>query len=165
MWWRLKRSEFNKNKGEGNKKALKKIVSGGEVPGIIAYVNNQPVGWCSVAPRGAFSTLERSRVLKPVDDKPVWSVVCFFVAKPFRRKGISVKLLEASVEHVKKQGGKIIEGYPGDPSSALPDAFVYNGLVSAFRKAGFVEVLRRSKRRPIMRYFLGKPNKSEKHKG
>jgi GNAT superfamily N-acetyltransferase len=164
MWWRLRRSEFNKNKGERNKKALKKIVSSGEVPGIIAYVNDQPVGWCSVAPREVFSTLQRSRVLKPVDGKPVWSVVCFFVAKPFRRKGISVKLLEASVGYVTKQGGKIIEGYPGDPGSALPDAFVYTGLVSAFRKAGFVEVLRRSKRRPIMRYFIEKANRPEKHK-
>lgn len=155
MWWRLRRSEFNENKREGNKKAMKNIVNSGEVPGILAYVNDQPVGWCAVAPRKVFSSLERSRILKPVDDKPVWSVVCFFVAKSFRRKGISVELLEASVEYVKKQGGRIVEGYPEDPGSTLPDAFVYTGLVSAFRKAGFVEVLRRSKRRPIMRYFIG----------
>jgi GNAT superfamily N-acetyltransferase len=154
MWWRLKRSEFAKNKGEGNRKAMKNIVDNGETPGILAYVNKEPVGWCSVAPREAFPALERSRVLKRVDDKPVWSVVCFFVAKPFRRKGITVKLLEAAVEHVKRQGGRIVEGYPNDLEKFLPDAFVYTGLVSAFRRAGFVEVLRRSKTRPVMRYLI-----------
>lgn len=154
MWWRLKRSEFAKNKREGNKKAMKKIVDNDEIPGILAYVNKEPVGWCSVAPREAFPALERSRVLKRVDDKPVWSVVCFFVAKPFRRKGVTVKLLEAAIEHARKQGGKIIEGYPSDPRKVQPDVFVYTGLVSAFRKAGFLEVLRRSENRPIMRYLI-----------
>jgi GNAT superfamily N-acetyltransferase len=154
MSWRLKRSKFVKNKGEGNKKAMKDIVDSGETPGILAYVNKEPVGWCSVAPREVFPALERSRVLKRVDDKPVWSVVCFFVAKPFRRKGVTVKLLRAAIEHVKRQGGRIAEGYPNDLEKVLPDVFVYTGLVSAFRKAGFVEVLRRSKNKPIMRYLI-----------
>ncbi|MFH0931574.1 MAG: GNAT family N-acetyltransferase, partial [Candidatus Zixiibacteriota bacterium] len=85
MWWRLSRSQFNKQKGEGNRKALKKIVDSGEIPGILAYADGKPIGWCSVAPREGFPVLERSRILKRIDEKPVWSVVCFFVAKPFRR--------------------------------------------------------------------------------
>jgi GNAT superfamily N-acetyltransferase len=93
--------------------------------------------------------------LKRVDDKPVWSVVCFFVAKPFRGKGITSELLKASVEHVRKHGGRILEGYPTElKEGRLPDAFVYTGLASAFRKAGFVEVARRSEKRPIMRYVI-----------
>jgi GNAT superfamily N-acetyltransferase len=156
MWWKLKRSEFMRQRGEANRKALKKIVDSGEIPGIIAYANSQPVGWCAVAPRQAYPALERSRILKRVDDKPVWSVVCFFVAKPFRGKGLSVKLLKAAIKHVRKNGGKIIEGYPVEPKKArMPDPFAYTGLVSAFRKAGFVEVLRRSESRPIMRYNIG----------
>lgn len=156
MWWKLKRSEFMRQRGEANRKALKVIVDSGEIPGIIAYANSEPVGWCAVAPRQAYPALERSRILKRVDDKPVWSVVCFFVAKPFRRKGLTVKLLTAAIEHVRKNGGKIIEGYPVEPKKArMPDPFAYTGLVSAFRKAGFVEVLRRSESRPIMRYNIG----------
>lgn len=158
MWWRLKRSQFEKQKGEGNKRALKKIVDSGEVPGLLAYVDGQPIAWCAVAPRETYPVLERSRKLKRIDDQPVWSVVCFFVAKPFRRKGVTVKLLKATLEYVKKQGGNIVEGYPVEPKkTGIPDAFAYTGLVSAFREAGFVEVLRRSETRPIMRYFIGKP--------
>lgn len=156
MWWRLSRSQFNKQKGEGNKKGLKKIVDAGEIPGILAYTEGEPIGWCSVAPRETFSTLERSRILKRVDEKPVWSVVCFFVAKPFRRKEVTIKLLKAAVEYAKKRGAKIVEGYPVEPKKGkMPDVFAYTGLASAFRQAGFVEVLRRSETRPIMRYLVG----------
>ena len=155
MWWRLKRSEFEWQKGEENKKAIKRIVDSGEVPGILAYVNNQVVAWCSVAPREAYPTLERSRTLKRVDDKPVWSIVCFFIAKPFRGKGITLRLLMAAIEYVDKHGGKIVEAYPVEPKGGrMPDAFAYTGLASTFRKAGFVEVARRSETRPIMRYVI-----------
>jgi GNAT superfamily N-acetyltransferase len=156
MWWRLKRSEFVKQKGEGNRKAMKHIVGSGEIPGILAYEDNKAIGWCSVGPREVFKTLERSRILKPVDSQAVWSVVCFFVAKPLRRKGLTVRLLEAAIEYVEKQGGKIVEGYPSEPNRDLPDAFVYTGLTSAFRKAGFTETLRRSRSRPIMRFAIGR---------
>jgi GNAT superfamily N-acetyltransferase len=155
MWWRLKRSEFERQKGEGNKQAIKRIVNSGEIPGILAYANGQAVAWCAVAPREAYPTLERSRKLKRVDSKPVWSIVCFFVAKPFRGRGITSELLKAAVEHVQKHGGRIVEGYPTDPKEGrMPDVFVYTGLASAFRKAGFVEVARRSEKRPIMRYII-----------
>jgi GNAT superfamily N-acetyltransferase len=155
MWWKLTRSEFEKKKGAGNKRAIKHIIHLGKVPGILAYVGGEPVGWCAVEPRANYPTLERSRVLKPVDDQPVWSVVCFFIAKPYRRKGVTVKLLEAAIEYVRKKGGKIVEGYPVEPKKGTTaDAFAYTGLASAFRKAGFVEVLRRSPTRPIMRYYI-----------
>ena len=157
MWWRMTRSEFSQKKGDGNRKAMKKIVDSGEVPGILAYLGKEPIGWCSVAPREAFSSLERSRVLKRVDDEPVWSVVCFFVAKPFRYKGVTVALLKAAIEYVKKQGGKIVEGYPIKPKTKkFPDVFANTGLASAFLQSGFEEVARRSKTRPIMRYYIKK---------
>ena len=155
MYWRLKRSEFDRKRGQGTKRALKKIVNAGQAPGILAYADGEPVGWCSVAPREAFPVLERSRILKRVDDQPVWSVVCFFVARPFRRKGVTVKLLAAAVEYAQQHGAKIVEGYPVEPKKeAVADTFAYTGLVSAFRQAGFVQVLRRSETRPIMRYLI-----------
>ncbi|MBC7263698.1 MAG: GNAT family N-acetyltransferase [Chloroflexi bacterium] len=155
MWWRLTRSEFEKQKGGGNKQAMKTIVDSGEVPGLLAYADEQPIGWCAVAPRERFPALERSRVLKRVDDQPVWSIVCFFVAKLYRHRGVSAKLLRAAVEYAGENGATIVEGYPVEPKRAsMPDAFAYTGLTSAFRKAGFVEVLRRSETRPIMRYYI-----------
>ena len=157
MWWRLKRSEFERMKGAGNKKAMKAIVDSGEVPGLIAYLDNEPVGWCSVGPRNRFSALERSRILKRVDDRPVWSVVCFFIARPFRRQGVSAALLRAAVEYVRENGGEVLEGYPVEPKkNEMPDAFAWPGLAAAFVKAGFVEVARRSETRPIMRYEVAK---------
>jgi GNAT superfamily N-acetyltransferase len=155
MWWRLKRSEFGRLQGEGNKQAFKLIVDSGDVPGILAYADGQPVAWCAVAPREVYSALERSRTLKRVDDKLVWSVVCFFVVKSFRGKGMTGELLKAAIEYVRKRGGKIVEAYPVEPrKDKIPDIHAYTGLASTFRKAGFVEVLRRSETRPIMRYFI-----------
>jgi GNAT superfamily N-acetyltransferase len=155
MWWRLPRSEFTRNCGERNKEAFKRLVDSGNVPGILAYVGGQPVGWCSIAPRVSFPKLERSRILKRIDDKPVWSVVCFFIAKAFRQKGVSVELLKAAVNYAAKQGAEIVEGYPVEPKkNQTPNGFAYTGLASAFRKVGFVEVVRRSETRPIMRYII-----------
>ncbi len=152
MCWRLKRSQFEKQKGAGNKKALKKIVAAGKVPGLLAYAGREPVGWCSVAPREAFPVLENSRILKRVDDQPVWSASCFFVARPYRRQGLSVKLLRAAVAYAKKKGARMVEGYPVEPKKTpMPDVFAWTGLAGAFRQAGFKEVLRRSPTRPIMR--------------
>jgi len=155
MWWRLTRTQFNKQKGKANKKALKKIVASGQVPGIIAYDHQEPVAWCSVAPRETYNSLERSRTLKRIDDKPVWSVVCFFVAKSHRNKGLMIRLLRAAIDYARQRGGKTLEGYPVDPQKGrLPDPFAYTGLLRSFLKAGFTEVLRRSKTRPIMRYTI-----------
>jgi GNAT superfamily N-acetyltransferase len=134
---------------------MKRIVDSGKVPGILAYAGGEPVGWCAVATREAYPRLARSRILKPVDDQPVWSVVCFFIAKPYRQRGLTRRLLQAAVEHVRKNKGRILEGYPVEPKKNMPDPFVYTGLASAFRKAGFKEVARRSETRPIMRYEIG----------
>jgi GNAT superfamily N-acetyltransferase len=153
MYWRITRSRFEKQKGSGNKAALKKLVKNGVEPGLIAYVGGEPVGWCALEPRESYSVLERSRILKPVDDRPVWSVVCFFIAKPYRRKGLSVELLRAAARYAERRGAKWVEGYPVEPKKKpMPDAFAWTGLSSAFRKAGFTEVARRSPTRPIMRW-------------
>jgi GNAT superfamily N-acetyltransferase len=150
MWWRLSRSEWNRGKGDGNRKALRKLVRSGSEPGVLAYADGKPVGWCAIAPREQYPVLERSRIMKPVDERPVWSVTCFFVARGFRRKGVSAELLKAAVEFAQHRGAKIVEGYPHQVKNSA-DVFVFTGLASAFRKAGFEEVARRSKTRPIMR--------------
>ncbi|MDD5427374.1 MAG: GNAT family N-acetyltransferase [candidate division Zixibacteria bacterium] len=157
MFWRLTRSEFEKRKGEKNRRAMKNIIDSGQVPGLIAYADTEPVGWCSVGPRENYSALERSRVLKPVDDRPVWSIVCFYIARGYRRQGVTVALLKAAIEYAKSNGTTIVEGYPIDPKKKdYVDTFAYTGLVSAFKKAGFKEVARHSETRPIMRYIIKK---------
>ena len=154
MSWRLQRSAFEEQKGAGNKRAMKKIVSSGEIPGIIAYDGPDPIGWCSVAPREAFPRLEKARTLKRIDDNPVWSVVCLFIAKPYRRRGVSSLLLKAAVEFAGRSGASIVEGYPFEPKQKLPDPFVWTGLTSSFKAAGFKEAARHSPSRPIMRFYI-----------
>jgi GNAT superfamily N-acetyltransferase len=152
MWWRLPRSTFNAQKGAGNKRAMKQLVTSGEVPGLIAYRGAEPVGWIAIAPRERFPVLGRSRVLAPVDERPVWSVVCFFVRREFRRHGLTSRILYAASAYAATQGARIVEGYPVIARRGkMPDAFAYTGLVSSFEKAGFNEVCRRSATRPIMR--------------
>ena len=155
MYWRLTRTQYDEQQGELNRRNIKALVDSGTIPGILAYVDDEPVGWCSIAPRQEFATLARSRILKPVDEQPVWSVVCFFVTRKYRRQGLTIQLLNAAVEYAASKGATIIEGYPVEPKEGkAPDVFVFTGLSSAFKQAGFKEVLRRSETRPIMRYYV-----------
>ena len=155
MLWRLKRSVFEAQKGEKNKLAMFDLVKAGKKPGIIAYLNNEPVGWCALSKRENYPALERSRILKKVDEQRVWSISCFFIHKKIRRKGVSIKLLKFAIHYCKENGATIIEGYPVEPKKdKMPAVFAWTGIASAYLKAGFKEVARRSETRPIMRYFI-----------
>jgi GNAT superfamily N-acetyltransferase len=155
MAWRLSASEFDENKGEKNRTIFCSIVKKGTEPGVLAYAGGEPVGWCAVGPREDYPRLERSKVWARLDDQPVWSITCLFVKKPFRNRGLSAQLIEAAAKLAKKQGVKIVEGYPQElKGKRLPDAFVWTGLSSAFLKAGFQEVARRSDKKPMMRKTL-----------
>jgi len=134
---------------------MKKLVDSDAQPGILAYFDNEPVGWCAIAPREKYIRLEKSRVLKKVDDQPVWSIPCFFIKKEFRRKRLSTELLKAAIIFCRSRGVKVVEGYPAEPyANNIPAAFAWTGFPSSFREAGFKEVIRRSKSRPIMRFNL-----------
>lgn len=155
MAWRLSASEFDENKGEKNRASFRAIVNKGTEPGVLAYAGDEPVGWCAVAPREDYPRLERSKVWARVDDQPVWSITCLFVKKQFRNRGISAQLIEAAAKLAKNHGAKLVEGYPQElKGKRLPDAFVWTGLSSAFVKAGFKEVARRSDKKPMMRKTL-----------
>lgn len=155
MYWRLSRKEFETGKGEGNRAALRALTGACQLPGLLAYHNEEPVGWCCIGPRSVFPALNRSRLLKPVDEKPVWSVVCFFVHRRYRRQGLTVRLLQEAVRYAAGQGASIVEGYPVVPRSRDTSAvFIYTGVYSAFQKVGFIEAARRSETRPIMRFYI-----------
>ncbi len=155
MAWRLKAKEFEKQKGAGNKDAMKNIINNNEKPGIICYLNDKPIAWCSVAPREKFVRLENSKVLAKVDDKSVWSITCLFISKPYRRQGLSAELLKGVIEFCRQEKAKVLEAYPVEPyNDSIPAAFAWTGIPSAFEKAGFKVVTRRSPKRPIMRYYL-----------
>src|SRR4030095_9325166 len=138
MFWRLPRKQFDAGKGAPNKKAFKAIIQSGSQPGVIAYHNQEPIGWCAVAPREQYVALERSRILQPVDNQPVWSISCLFVKKSYRRRGVSAELLRAAADFAIRRGAKIVEGYPIETNSEnMADPFLWHGISSAFIAAGF----------------------------
>jgi molybdopterin converting factor subunit 1 len=155
QWPRLQGAEFKAGAGEPNKRRLRRLVESGPPPGLIGYWGAEPVAWLALAPRADYVRLERSRILTPVDDQPVWSVPCFFVARPFRKRGLTVRMLREAARYARTRGARILEGYPVDPPARVADAFVWWGLARTFEQAGFREVARRSTTRPIMRKTLG----------
>ncbi|HEX2993594.1 MAG TPA: GNAT family N-acetyltransferase, partial [Anaerolineales bacterium] len=102
MYWKLRGKEYGEARGYETRQMHKSIVDSGVVTGLLAYLHGEVVGWIAVEPRESYPKLAHSRNLKPVDDQPVWSITCFFVAKHARQQGITVELLKAAVEHVRK---------------------------------------------------------------
>jgi len=155
MWWRLPRKEFDAGRGDGNRDAMRRLVESGEIPGLLAYHARKPIGWCSVGPRAGFPRLDRTKALARLDDLPVWSIVCFYVARRYRRRGVTKALVGAAVEYARARGAEVVEAYPVSPrNSATPDTAAYTGLPGSFAAAGFREVARRSETRPIVRLDL-----------
>lgn len=155
MLWRKSPKALKEQKGEGNRESMRQLAHSKISPGILAYAGESAVGWCAIAPREDYPALDRSRILKPVDDQSVWSVSCFFIDKSYRKKGISSKLLEAAVDYARSQGARIVEGYPVEPAKEnYPAVYAWVGLARTFEKAGFEECTRRSPTRPIMRRII-----------
>jgi GNAT superfamily N-acetyltransferase len=156
MYYRLKKSDFLEGKvNNGNKTAIKSIVWKNKPTGLLGFYQGQAIAWCAFAPREDFIKLENSRVHKRIDDKPVWSVPCFFIHKDFRRHGISVELLKGVAKYAKENEIKIIEAYPIIPTKEkLPDSFAWIGLYKSFERAGFEIANTTSKNRPMVRYYI-----------
>jgi GNAT superfamily N-acetyltransferase len=158
MYWRLPHREFDGLDGAARKKMLHRLAVKGPVPGLLAYLDGEPAGWCSIARREEYEALERSRVYKRLDDQPVWSIVCFFMARPARGQGLMEAMIRGAVTYAKKNGARFVEAYPTDMEAQkltgrrLTGADGYMGIVSVFRKAGFVEMKRASETKLIMRY-------------
>jgi len=141
-------------RSESNRKAMKALVDGGEVTGLIGYREGVPIGWISLGPRERYRKLERSPVMRPVDDKPVWSVICFVVPAEHRGQGVAKALLEGAIAWARKQGARILEAYPVDAAGTRADDSLWFGTRRMFEQAGFEVVARRKPMRPVMRRRL-----------
>lgn len=138
------------------KERLRSLCDAGPPPGLLAYAGRQPVGWVTLGPRRDFLKLQRSPVMKPVDDAPVWSIVCFVVPPAFRHRGVAAALLQGAVEYAAKRGARILEAYPVDKKERGRDDWMWHGAKSMFDRAGFREVARRRPERPVMRLELAR---------
>jgi ribosomal protein S18 acetylase RimI-like enzyme len=141
-------------RAEVNRTQLKRLVEAGQPPGLIGYRGKVPVGWVSIGPREEYARLARSPVMKPIDDQPAWSVICFVVPAEYRGQGVAQALLAGAVAYAKNHGAKLLEAYPVDRPSRSKDEYMWFGAKSMYDKAGFSEVARRKPQRPVVRLRL-----------
>ena len=159
MSFRITKKEFDENKYDGNKRLMKQLVREERPVGLIATFDGDPVGWVALSPREDFLKIENARTLKRIDNKPVWSIPCFFVRKEYRRMGISELLIQGAVDFARRKKITTLEAYPVVPySEKMPDAFLWIGALSAFKKNGFNVVQRNGKSKVIVRRDIeGRP--------
>jgi GNAT superfamily N-acetyltransferase len=139
--------------GRGTRRAsLRAQVEGDPPPGMLAYVDGQVAGWCGFGPRPSLPRLERSRTIPKIDDKPVWSILCFNIRVGYRRHGVARALLAGVIDFARRSAAPGLEGYPVDPQGGrVNSSFGYVGFTGMFEAAGFRRVLEtdaRSDRRP-----------------
>jgi len=144
----------NATAGVDNKARLCELVESGVEPGLVGYLDGRPAGWISLGPREDYLKLRRSPVMKPVDDADVWSIVCTYVAKEFRGRGLQHRLLAAGLDFARSHGVRLVEAYPVDKAERSHDDFMFFGSRSLYERAGFREVVRRSPTRVVMRRTL-----------
>jgi GNAT superfamily N-acetyltransferase len=137
-----------------SKEALKALTTQDSPPGLLGYQGKTPVGWVSLGPREDYAKLAKSPVMKPIDDQPVWSVVCFVVPSEYRKQGVARELLAGAVRYAKKRGVRLLEAYPVDKDDPSATEAPWFGSKSMFDEAGFQEVARRKPARPVVRLKL-----------
>jgi GNAT superfamily N-acetyltransferase len=143
-----------------NRAALARLTESETPPGLLGYQDGNPAGWVSLGPRKDFARLANSPTMRSIDDKPVWSILCFVVPSEYRKQGVAHALLAAAIDFAKAQGATLLEAYPVDRDAPeAPDASWF-GSCSMFVKAGFTEVARHKPTRPIVRLSLPRSRKA-----
>jgi GNAT superfamily N-acetyltransferase len=144
-----------------NREALHSQISAARIPvGLLAYVDERPVGWTRVAPRSELPGVRTNRALQRIlpDDPGAWWVTCFAVDARHRERGVGRALLAAAVAHAREQGAAAVEGHPVDveklKASKVSGSAVYTGTLTMFTAAGFTEIGRTFVSRPVMRLRL-----------
>jgi GNAT superfamily N-acetyltransferase len=159
-YFRFRGRDWSNSSAALNREALARLSASDPAPGLVAYDGEQVVGWVSLGPREDFERLAYSRVLAPVDDAPVWSIVCFVVGRQRRGQGVGNALLAAAIEYARDHGATALEAYPVDTAGErIPASNAFKGTLSMFERAGFEVVARRqatadSSPRPIVRLAL-----------
>jgi GNAT superfamily N-acetyltransferase len=157
---RIRGRSFSNSTAVQNRAVLTAIADRAPAPGLIAYREDRAVAWVSLGPREDYERLAYSKVLAALDDRPVWSIVCFVVGRRERGQGLAGALLDAAIHHARANGARTLEAYPVDTGGdRVPSATIYKGTLSMFERAGFSIVARRqlgrtTPVRPIVRLEL-----------
>lgn len=152
MYWRLAHKEYENGKGNTNKSRFFDLIEK-ELPlGVLAFYDDEPVGWCSISPKSELVRLKNSRLFKTIETIPAWSITCLYIHKKHRNKGMSSELIAAATEYALENGATTVEAYPIIPKAKrTPPAFAWVGFANSFIKSGFKEVIQASENRLIVR--------------
>ena len=153
MFWRTRRKDFwagwgrGQHRGEGNRTGLQLLVESGDPPGLLAYDGETPVGWLALAPREAYPLLDRHRSLPRIDDRPVWSISCFYIHWAAKGQGVAEALVAGAIDYAKAHRIEVLEAYPSRPDDDDP----FTGYEPFFAANGFERVFDDGSRRSIWR--------------
>ena len=147
--------------GHGSReRAMRALCEREHPPGVVTYLDGLPVGWCNIGPRAEIPRLTQSKLIRPTDDLPVWSIVCVVVRSGHRKKGVTSHLIEGAVEYAAANGAPAVEAHPVDPAGRMDLTMAFVGTRAMFEKAGFkvvgtTDAVASSMPRLVMRRSLG----------
>jgi GNAT superfamily N-acetyltransferase len=161
MYFRVRGRDWTNSHAATNRAELEELTTREIAPGLVAYRDGRAVGWVSLGPREDYERLAYSKILAPLDDVPVWSIVCFVVSRRTRGQGLAARLLDAAIAYAREHGATTLEAYPIEvpDGKRIPSANAFHGVLSTFERAGFTVVERRQWNattpvRPIVRLSL-----------
>lgn len=134
---RLSTREIQELGAGSRERAMRRLCEREHPPGVVAYRDGEPVGWCNIGPRSEITRLATSRLIRPVDDLPVWSIVCVVVRTGHRRQGVTTPLLEGAVGYAASRGAPAVEAYPVDPPGRMDLTMAFVGTRAMFERVGF----------------------------
>ena len=134
---RLRAGEIEELGGGSREQAMRRLCERDPPPGVVTYRDGEPVGWCNIGPRAKIPRLADSRLIRPVDDLPVWSIVCVVVRSGRRRQGVTAPLLEGAVAYAASHGAPAVEAYPVDPPRRMDLTMAFVGTRAMFERARF----------------------------
>lgn len=134
---RLSPEEVDQLGGGSRERAMRALTERTYPPGVVTYRNDEPVGWCNIGPRAEINRLARSRLIRPPDEQPVWSIVCLIVRPGHRRRGVTGPLVNGAVDYAAANGAPAVEAYPVDPPGRMDNTMAFVGTRSMFERAGF----------------------------
>jgi GNAT superfamily N-acetyltransferase len=145
--------------GGSREQAMRRLCERDHPPGVVTYRDGEPLGWCNIGPRTEITRLAGSRLIRPFDDLPVWSIVCVIVRAGHRRQGVTAPLLEGAVAFADSHGAPAVEAYPVDPPGRMNLTMAFVGTKPMFERVGFrvvgtTDAVASGMRRLIMRRDL-----------
>jgi GNAT superfamily N-acetyltransferase len=134
---RLRQREIDELGGGSRELAMRALCARDDPPGVVTYQDGVPVGWCNIGARSDNPRLVHSTVIRPVDEVPVWSIVCVVVRSGHRKQGVTGHLIEGAVEYAASRGAPAVEAYPVDPPGRMDLTMAFVGTRTMFERVGF----------------------------